>query len=180
MSTPLLSTPENEQGLTNLEIATAVCKGANIWPRYPSLICSKTNTIIKVACIRCLYWEEQWTGRILGSGFYGSIRALATRIRFKGIARPLKYLYTLCSKCCDDLELYDTAEQDDEIRASITDKRPSHGSLVLYVPFKEIGRVLATEVIIIEGAKFKKLRLIGREGESREWFQWSRYLIPCY
>ena len=36
-----------------------------------------------------------------------------------------------------------------------------------------LGGMLVNCRIIIEDVKFKKLTLVGREGESREWFQWS-------
>jgi len=68
-----------ERSKLDPETMAQICGSAEIWPTYPSPLCSETKAKVNVSCINCDFEDKRdWQGRIMGSGFHGALSALLT------------------------------------------------------------------------------------------------------
>jgi hypothetical protein len=68
----------------DLETMAKTCKSAEIWPIYPSPLCSESKEKVNVSCINYDFKDKRdWQGRIMGRGLYGALSALLARIKHK-------------------------------------------------------------------------------------------------
>jgi hypothetical protein len=79
-------------------------------------------------------------------------------------------LYTVCYDCCAELELYDKADQINEIRSFKGGERVS-GSMIFGVTYKEIEEMLCSKVVIMEGRSTTSFKTFGEDGKEKQWAQ---------
>ena len=76
-------------------------------------------------------------------------------------------LYTLCLKCCDELELYDKDDQIDQIR-SFEGKTTLSASMIVGATYKEIEEILFSRLIIIDGKSTSSFKTVTMDGKGSE------------
>jgi hypothetical protein len=134
---------------------------------------SKTNGKINVSCVNCAFEEKRdWQGLIIGRGIHGSFNAIFTRIKYgnkllKGTRRLIDLL-TVCDGCCIELD-WDGKPDRDHI-LSVGDVKKISASLVLSLSYKEVGQVISSQAIVMEGQLMNTIKTISMDGQEKEWF----------
>jgi hypothetical protein len=163
----------------DLEAMAKICENAEIWPTYPSPLCSETKAKVNVSCINCDFEDKrEWQGRIMGRGLHGALSALLARIKHKyGLFRddtPLMDLWTVCIHCSTKLELYHEVNQIGLIFDFKDSTRPK--GIVLRVSYKEIEEIVSSKFIIMEGVLLSAnaIKTVGVDGKWRKWYLWNQ------
>jgi hypothetical protein len=147
----------------------------------PSSLCSEMEAKIHVFCFKCnprhALTERCWQGRIIGTGLHGSLNALRARIKymlFRSQA-PLMSLLTVCAECCAKMEVYYEVDQVDRI-FGFQDKHETPGEMVLRVPYKEIGEIVSSKVIVMKGVLLNAgtINTFSADGKWRKWYLWNQ------
>ena len=74
-------------------------------------------------------------------------------------------LYTLCLKCCDELELYDEDDQMDIIR-SFKDKTILSASMIVGAIHKDLEEILISRLIIMDGKFTSSFKTVTMDGKG--------------
>lgn len=169
-----------ERSKLDPETMAKICGSAEIWPTYPSPLCSETKAKVNVSCINCDFEDKRdWQGRIMGSGLNGALSALLTRIKHKyRLFRddtPLMELWTVCIHCSAKLELYHEVDQISLI-FHFKDSNKRAGGMVLRISYKEIEEIVSSKVIMMEGVLLSAntIKTVGVDGKWRKWYLWNQ------
>jgi hypothetical protein len=77
-------------------------------------------------------------------------------------------LLTVCDGCCIKLD-WDSKPNRDHI-LSVKDVKKISASLVLSLSYKEVGQVISSQAIVIEGQLINTIKTISMDGQEKEWF----------
>ncbi|KAH7418680.1 hypothetical protein BKA64DRAFT_654980 [Cadophora sp. MPI-SDFR-AT-0126] len=159
-----------ERSKLDPETMAKICR----WPIYSSPLCSEIKAKVNVSCINCDFEDRRdWQGRIMGSGFYGALRALLIRIKHKcRLFRddtPLMELWTVCIHCFAKLELFHEVDQIGMI-FDFKDSNKRAAGMVLRISYKEIEDIVSCKVIMMEGVLLSAITIktVGVDGKWRK------------